>query len=390
MFGPFAYFNKFQLSIALIALLAPLPLAAEDVSFSPGWQVDAASSQLRFQSVKNVTKVESSTFAAFSGDLAADGTLSLHVFLDSVDTKIDLRNVRMRFLLFETFRFPEAVITAKINPADLADLPTLRRKTIHLPYTLDLHGVKKQLETDVAVTLLQDDTVVVSSTVPVVIATDDFGLAEGVQKLQEAAKVVIIPSGTVSFDLMLKRNGGATAPTTTSTTAEPTAPEVIAEAPVAPAAPEAPLPAGTAPVVPDAVAVDTAAVALEPTGDLDLEACTGRFEILSRSGNINFQSGSAKLQASSAPLLDSVADIIARCPGLKIEISGHTDSDGAPAANQSLSQSRAKSVMRYLVGKGLAADRFTAVGYGEDKPIFANDTTEHKSRNRRIEFALVQ
>jgi len=85
-----------------------------------------------------------------------------------------------------------------------------------------------------------------------------------------------------------------------------------------------------------------------------------------------------------------VADIISRCPGLKIEVSGHTDADGTPAANQYLSQQRAKAVVRYLVNKGLTADRFTATGYGEDKPIFDNDTPEHKSRNRRIEFALVQ
>lgn len=381
MTGLFDALMHMRLRLALIALLAPLPLAAQDISFAPGWQIDAQSSQLRFQSVKNVTKVESSTFAAFSGALAADGTLSLHVFLDSVDTKIDLRNVRMRFLLFETFRFPEAVITAKINPADLADLPALRRKTLHLIYTLDLHGVKKELETDVAVTMLQDDTIVVSSTAPVVIATDDFGLAEGVQKLQEAANVVIIPSGTVSFDFTLKRNGGASAPIAPDPAqAAPVAvtPDVSAEAPANAAAPQA-----TAPVTP-------AAVAQEPTGDLDLEACRGRFEILSRSGNINFHSGSARLQASSAPLLDSVADIIARCPGLKIDVSGHTDADGSPAANQNLSQQRAKAVVRYLVKKGLSADRFTATGYGEDKPIFDNDTPEHKSRNRRIEFALVQ
>ncbi len=384
MIGLFDALIRMRLSLALIALLAPLPLSAQDASFAPGWQIDAQSSQLRFQSVKNVTKVESSTFAAFSGGLSADGTLSLHVFLDSVDTKIDLRNVRMRFLLFETFRFPEAVITAKINAADLADLPSLRRKTIHLTYTLDLHGVKKELETDVAVTMVQDDTVVVSSTVPVVIATDDFGLAEGVQKLQEAANVVIIPSGTVSFDLTLKRNGGAVAPAAPAPTeAAPVAEAPVANAPVAAATPEVP----AADVVPDAA---PAVVAQEPTGDLDLEACKGRFEILSRSGNINFHSGSARLLADSAPLLDSVADIIARCPGLKIEVSGHTDADGSPAANQYLSQQRAKAVVRYLVNKGLTADRFTATGYGEDRPIFDNDTPEHKSRNRRIEFALVQ
>lgn len=373
--------TRIRLHLALIALLAPLPLAAQDASFAPGWQIDAQSSQLRFQSVKNVTKVESSTFAAFSGGLSADGTLSLHVFLDSVDTKIDLRNVRMRFLLFETFRFPEAVITAKINAADLADLPTLRRKTIHLTYTLDLHGVKRELETDVAVTMVQDDTVVVSSTVPVVIATDDFGLADGVQKLQEAANVVIIPSGTISFDLTLKRNGGGVTPAAPA----PAEADPVADVPVVAATPQAPAAevAAPDPVIP-------AVVAQEPTGDLDLEACKGRFEILSRSGNINFHSGSARLQADSAPLLDSVADIISRCSGLKIEVSGHTDADGAPSANQYLSQQRAKAVVRYLVKKGLAADRFTATGYGEDKPIFDNDTPEHKSRNRRIEFALVQ
>ncbi len=380
MIGLFDALIRMRLRLALIALFAPLPLFAQDASFAPGWQIDAQSSQLRFQSVKNVTKVESSTFAAFSGGLAADGTLSLHVFLDSVDTKIDLRNVRMRFLLFETFRFPEAVITAKINAADLADLPTLRRKTIHLTYTLDLHGVKKELETDVAVTMVQDDTVVVSSTVPVVIATDDFGLADGVQKLQEAAHVVIIPSGTISFDLTLKRNGGAAAPAPAEA-----APAVVPDAPVVAATPEAP---ASEVVAPDPAT--PAVVAQEPTGDLDLEACKGRFEILSRSGNINFHSGSARLLADSAPLLDSVADIITRCPGLKIEVSGHTDADGSPAANQYLSQQRAKAVVRYLVKKGLAADRFTATGYGEDKPIFDNDTPEHKSRNRRIEFALVQ
>jgi len=363
---------RLRLCLALILLLSPVPLAAQDASFAPGWQIDAQSSQLRFQSVKNVTKVESSTFAAFSGTLEADGTLSMRVFLDSVDTRIDLRNVRMRFLLFETFRFPDAVITARINPADLADLPKLRRKTLRLAYTLDLHGVQKQLETDVAVTLVDDATVVVSSTVPVVIATDDFGLAEGVQKLQEAANVVIIPSGTVSFDLTLKRNGGAAAAPAPAPAAETPA----VEAPVATATPETP----AAPAV----------TALEPSGDLDLAACKGRFEILSRSGNINFPSGSARLQADSSALLDSVADIVARCPGLKIEVSGHTDADGTPSANQYLSQQRAKAVVRYLVKKGLAAGRFTAIGYGEDKPLFANDTAEHKSRNRRIEFALVQ
>ena len=78
---------------------------------------------------------------------------------------------------------------------------------------------------------------------------------------------------------------------------------------------------------------------ISPDGDeldytLDLAACTGRFEILSRTDNINFASGSAALEPQSAFLLDSIADIVARCPGLRIVVAGHTDSDGARSTNQ--------------------------------------------------------
>lgn len=331
------------------------PAAAQDSPFAPGWTLDNAASQLRFQSVKNVTKVESSSFATFNGGIDADGKATINVLLDSVDTTIDLRNVRMRFLFFETFKYPQATITATIDPAQIADLATARRRTVHLAFTMDLHGVTKEMEADVSATLLADDMVVISTTTPISIAVDDFGLTENLGKLQDAAKVEIIPSGTVSFDFTFRRNG-----------TDGAAPAV---APVEPTAP--------------------AAAALETSGDFSVEECAGRFEILSRTGNIYFKSGSTRLAAESAPLLDSLADIIARCPGMVIKVSGYTDSDGSDAANKKLSDARAKAVASYLVGKGIEADRITAEGFGEENPAFPNDSAENKAKNRRIEFSSV-
>lgn len=327
---------------------------AQDSVLAPGWTLQPDASTVRFQSVKNLTTVESSGFVQFGGKIDPDGSAEIRIFLDSVDTKIDLRNVRMRFLFFETFEFPEAVITTKIDPSVLADLPKLRRKVIPLTFDLQLHGVTKSLETEVAVTLVGDEIVAVSSTAPVSVAAADFNLEGGVRKLEEAASVAIVPSATVTFDFLFSRNSGDAAGQETP------------------------------PV--EQAAADTA---LEPEGNLDEEACKGRFEILSRTDNIYFTSGSASLDRRSEPLLDSLVDIILRCPDLQIEVGGHTDSDGSAAANQRLSERRAAAVENYLYGKNVSDKRITSVGYGETRPVASNDTPDGKRRNRRIEFIVV-
>lgn len=342
------------LFISLVFMCNWVGLAAGQTGpFGFGWVLEPDASTFSFQSVKNQTKVESSSFATFSGSIDPSGVTTIRFLLDSVDTKVDLRNVRMRFLMFETFQFPEAVVSAVIDPGALADLAQVRRKTISLPYTLTLHGVTKAFEANVVVTQLADDMVAVSTGTPIVVATDDFNLTPGVKKLEEAANVVIIPSATVTFDFVFRKSADGVVPT-------------------APAAPEQP-----------------SSAALETAGNFDLEACKGRFEILSRSGNIYFRTASAQLDSKSAPLLDSMVDIIERCPGLLIEISGHTDSDGSDATNQRLSDARAASVARYFQSKGIDKIRFVTVGYGEARPVAPNDTSENKARNRRIEFAVV-
>lgn len=331
--------------------LAGLAVQAQDNPLAPGWSLVTESSKLQFQSVKNASKVETSSFASYSGHIDADGRAIVTVQLDSVDTKVDLRNVRMRFLLFETFLHPEAFVNLAINPADISALATARRQTFPVAFELDLHGVKQQMQTDVVATLITDDMVSVASTAPILVAFDQFNFMDGMLKLQEAANVTITPSGLVSFDFVFQRDGDGTAI-------------------VAAVAPE-----------------DTA---LESEGDFDQEACLGRFEILSRANAIYFSSGSARLSGDSAPLLDSMIEIINRCPGIHVAVEGHTDSIGSDELNQNLSEARAGSVMAYLARAGIPADRLTSIGYGESRPVASNDNSHDRSRNRRIQFSAGQ
>jgi OmpA-OmpF porin, OOP family len=104
--------------------------------------------------------------------------------------------------------------------------------------------------------------------------------------------------------------------------------------------------------------------------------------------NINFDSGSAVIKAEYFPLLDEAVTVFKNNPGMNVAIEGHTDSDGSDESNQKLSQQRAESVMKYFVDKGVDAGRLTAEGFGESKPIAANDTAEGKAENRRIELKV--
>lgn len=349
--------------VSFALLIGAAPAAYAQDPFVDGWLLQPENSALRFQSVKNNAVVEGSSFASFSGAIDQTGTAVVRIATDSVDTKIDLRNVRMRFLFLETFTFPEAVITVTLDPALLADLPTKRRMTVTLPYTLELHGVTQDRTSDVIVTLVTDNMVSISSAGPIPVAVADFNLAEGITKLQEASGATILPFGSVTFDFVFVRNGtdglGA------------------ATAPVADIA-----------AVQDAAITDASA-ALEATGDFDAEACLGRFEILGRAGNINFRSASAVLDASSNALLDNLYDIVSRCPGMVLEVAGHTDSDGTDATNLDLSERRAGSVIAYLTAKGIAADRLVAHGYGEAVPLLPNDSADNMRRNRRIQFTVI-
>ncbi|NNF51980.1 MAG: OmpA family protein [Gammaproteobacteria bacterium] len=104
---------------------------------------------------------------------------------------------------------------------------------------------------------------------------------------------------------------------------------------------------------------------------------------------VNFELNSARLTEGSIRVLDDAAATLKKHSDIKVEVAGHTDSTGDAGYNQSLSQRRAESVMRFLVTKGVDAGRLNAKGYGESKPIADNGTKDGRKMNRRVELRIL-
>ena len=109
-----------------------------------------------------------------------------------------------------------------------------------------------------------------------------------------------------------------------------------------------------------------------------------------RLNNIFFEFNKADLKEESFSELDRLVEILMGNKKLKIEIGGHTDDKGSDAYNVKLSKDRAASVVTYLVSKGISAGRLTSKGYGESKPVVANDSDENRAFNRRVEFKILE
>jgi OOP family OmpA-OmpF porin len=106
---------------------------------------------------------------------------------------------------------------------------------------------------------------------------------------------------------------------------------------------------------------------------------------------VQFDTGKSTIKKVSDQLLDNVFQVLKDHPELaKLEVQGHTDTQGLKGANQLLSKNRAEAVKKALVKRGIDPKRLTAKGYGQDKPIASNDTEEGRTKNRRVQFTIVE
>lgn len=110
--------------------------------------------------------------------------------------------------------------------------------------------------------------------------------------------------------------------------------------------------------------------------------------LLRMPSGITFGYDRADVQPQFQPTLNDVATVLAQYPKTYIDVLGHTDSDGADAYNQTLSERRARSVADYLIGRGVQSARIGTRGYGETQPIASNATEEGKAANRRVEIKI--
>lgn len=109
-----------------------------------------------------------------------------------------------------------------------------------------------------------------------------------------------------------------------------------------------------------------------------------------RLNNVFFDFDKYDLRPESNAELDRVVSFLREYPSVVIEMSAHTDSRGADAYNFTLSDNRARSVMNYILSKGILPARITSQGYGETKPVSTNETDEGRQLNRRVEFKIVK
>ncbi len=105
--------------------------------------------------------------------------------------------------------------------------------------------------------------------------------------------------------------------------------------------------------------------------------------------NVNFDFDKSKIRVESYPILEHALDVLKEYPGMKVVISGHTDSFGSDEYNVKLSERRVSSVYDYLVSHGISEDRITRKAFGEKQPVRENNSPLNRAFNRRVEFKIV-
>ncbi len=196
-----------------ICLLAsPLALAAcntaptEDAPLAGDWVLSSGESHLAFTTVKNGQVAEAHSFSGLSGSVSADGAAELSIALASVETGIDIRNERMRDLLFDVVDFPAATVTAALDPAAFAGLQTGDTLVQPVATTLSVHGANAEVATDLAVTRLGEGKVNVSTIAPIIVSADSLDLADGVEELRNIANLDSITGQVpVTFSLTFEQ-----------------------------------------------------------------------------------------------------------------------------------------------------------------------------------------
>ncbi|MBI4696877.1 MAG: OmpA family protein [Gammaproteobacteria bacterium] len=125
-----------------------------------------------------------------------------------------------------------------------------------------------------------------------------------------------------------------------------------------------------------------------PGVKVDATGCPLKGEKLMTLEGVNFDFDKATIRADSSSILDHAVDVLKQNEGVAVSVEGHTDSRGADAYNQKLSEKRAAAVMTYLVKHGISASRLSSKGLGESKPVAPNDTEENMFKNRRVELVV--
>lgn len=167
----------------------------QTVPVSPGqWTLASADSRLSFVSIKNNSIAEVHRFRQFSGSMDESGNLAIKVPLASVATGIEIRDQRMRDLLFEVGKFPEATIIAALDAQQIRALRPGEHAVLNVISSLALHGIDNPLPAEVRITRVSEARWLATSERPMIVETVNFGLINGVDELRKVAGLQAIGS----------------------------------------------------------------------------------------------------------------------------------------------------------------------------------------------------
>lgn len=190
--------NRRNVHASLIALLA----LTVSLSVRADWTVSDASS-VGYVSIKNQSVAENNRFTGVSGSLNAQGKVQILIDLSSVETRVEIRNQRMREYFFEVAEYPTAMISAQLEAVDLARIDAGAPVELELPLTVSLHGADAEVVGKFRA-VKAGNQLLVSTLEPILVSAGDFGLEEGVAALQKLAGLNAISRAVpVTVDLRL-------------------------------------------------------------------------------------------------------------------------------------------------------------------------------------------
>lgn len=153
------------------------------------WHLDPLQSELHFITVKNSAITEVHSFRTISGMVNEQGMAVVDIDLASVNTHIEIRDERIKDMLFNVVNYPEASLSAQVDLKALNTMKVGDIKIMPLKIDLSLHDHQQQIDTKVSVSALSDGAFQVNTLEPIVIDINTFDLGEGVKALQDVAKL---------------------------------------------------------------------------------------------------------------------------------------------------------------------------------------------------------
>lgn len=170
------------------------------------WQLVNTDSQLNFVSIKASHIAERHNFTSLSGNVKEDGTAQLSVDLASVNTGIEIRDQRMRDLLFSIADFPSADFTTALDLAPVSALAIGAQTNLLVQGKLQVQENVVDVETEVSAVKLADNRLMVATTQPLLLSASALGLADGIERLRAIANLPSISLAVpVTFQLLFEK-----------------------------------------------------------------------------------------------------------------------------------------------------------------------------------------